>query len=184
MSAVTQRAVPPWSLMLTHQGESRAGVDWQARCDCFALAVNRSVTLAEFVFAFYTTRVFKLERALLHLLAHAPSTDAEAHALAEGTGQEFAMWQVVERTDTQLLVGDRLGRTRSWFAISPIDPQPGERQEAATLLRFGSAIAAVRNAQSGELRVGRGFQLLAGFHVHYSKLLLGAAAAKSARAGR
>jgi hypothetical protein len=165
--------------MLTQQGDTgRASVDWHARCDCFALAVDRSVTLTQFVFAFYTTPVFKLERALLHLIAKSPSTDAEARALAEGTGHEFAMWQVVERTETQLLVGDRLGRTRSWFAVTPIEPRPGDRPEPATLLQFGSAIAAVRDARSGELRVGRGFQLLAGFHIHYSKLLLGAAAAR------
>jgi hypothetical protein len=136
--------------------------------DCFAVAVAPPVSLNDFVYAFYTSPVFRIERAILRILAGAPSTDAEARAVAEGSGSAFAIWRVGERTATQLLMCDQFERTRSWFQVVPM-------AGGWTLLRFGSAVAARRNRQTGELSVSRGFRWLMGFHVLYSRMLLGAA---------
>jgi hypothetical protein len=47
---------------------------------------DRSVNPSDLVFSFYTSRVFRVERLILRLLAGAPSTDAEARAVAQGSG--------------------------------------------------------------------------------------------------
>lgn len=65
-----------------------------------------AVSLADFMAAFYTTPVFRLERWLLAHLARWPSTDEEAHALALALGQttRFADWQVEAREGDQALL--------------------------------------------------------------------------------
>jgi hypothetical protein len=136
--------------------------------DCFAVAVGQPVSLSDFVFAFYTSPVFRIERAILRILAGAPSTDAEARGVADGSGSSFAIWRVGQRTTTQLLVCDRFEKTRSWFQVAPMEG-------GGTLLRFGSAVASSRNRETGALSVGRGFRCLMAFHVLYSRVLLGAA---------
>lgn len=136
--------------------------------DCFAVAVAQPVSLGDFVFAFYTSPVFRIERAILRILAGAPSTDAEARGVADGSGSSFAIWRVGQRTTTQLLMCDRFEKTRSWFQVAPMEG-------GGTLLRFGSAVASSRNRETGALSVGRGFRWLMGFHVLYSRVLLGAA---------
>lgn len=135
--------------------------------DCFSAAVAQSVSLSAFVYAFYTSPVFRIERAILQILAGAPSTDAQAREVAEGSGSSFAIWRVGERTKTQLLMCDRFEKTRSWFQVVPME-------DGGTLLRFGSAVAASRNRETGASSVSRGFRWLMGFHVLYSRLLLGA----------
>ena len=49
-----------------------------AHTDCFFTELARPVTHAEFVEAFYTTWLFKLERWILRVCVAKPSTDAEA----------------------------------------------------------------------------------------------------------
>jgi len=132
------------------------------------MAVAQPVSLGDFVFAFYTSPVFRIERAILRILAGAPSTDAEARGVADGSGSSFAIWRVGQRTTTQLLMCDRFEKTRSWFQVAPMEG-------GGTLLRFGSAVASSRNRETGALSVGRGFRWLMGFHVLYSRVLLGAA---------
>jgi len=127
--------------------------------------VGRPVSLNDFVFAFYTSPVFRIERAILRILADAPSTDAEARGVAAGSGSSFAIWQMGERSSTQLLMCDRFEKTRSWFQVVPLE-------DGGTLLRFGSAVAASRNRETGASSVGWGFRWLMGFHVIYSRILL------------
>ena len=55
-----------------------------AYIDCFITEVSAHVSHAQFVEAFYTSRVFKLERLILKWLVDKPSTDAEAMELAAG----------------------------------------------------------------------------------------------------
>ncbi len=131
------------------------------------------MALGEFVYAFYTSPVFRLERAILRLLK-LPSTDAQARAVAEGTGHAFAAWRVGQRTGTQLLMCDVMGRTRSWFAVMP----SGTPDQPATVLQFGSGIAATIDAATGQRRRSLGFRLLGGFHIAYSQVLLRAATAR------
>jgi hypothetical protein len=151
---------------MTYRGGERPE-RWGRYGDCFAVTVHRVVNLAEFVFAFYSSPVFRIERLMLRVLLGAPSSDSDARAVAEGSGGSFAVWYVGERTATQLLMCDRYERTRSWFRVVPMS---GDR----TLLQFGSAVAA-RGVETRPGSRGGGFRLLLGFHVLYSQALLHAA---------
>jgi hypothetical protein len=127
------------------------------------------VSLADFVFAFYTSPVFRIERWMLRTFIGAPSSDKGARALADGSAASFAAWYVGDRTATQLLMCDRFERTRSWFRVLALD-------SGGTLLQFGSAVAAAaRDKGTGAATRGSGFRLLLEFHVLYSQLLLNAA---------
>jgi hypothetical protein len=167
MFSITQHAVPDDALLRTYEGGDRPE-RWRKSGDCFAVSVDRLVPLAEFVFAFYTSPVFRIERVILRLLAGAPSTDTDARGLADGSGISFAVWRVGERTATQLLMCDRYERTRSWFRVVPL-------RDGKTLLQFGSAVASRGGDQPGtRIRVSL-FRPLLKFHVVYSQLLLHAA---------
>jgi hypothetical protein len=167
MFSMVQDAVPEDALLKTYRGGLRPEC-WGRYGDCFAVTVPRITTLAEFVFAFYTSLEFRIERLILRILADAPSTDAEARMLADGFGTSFAIWRVAERTTTQLLMCDRYERTRSWFCVVPLDG-------GKTLLRFGSAVAASGDQQTGARTRDNRFRLLLKFHVVYSQVLLNAA---------
>jgi hypothetical protein len=137
--------------------------------DCFVLDVKRNVTLAEFVEAFYTTWLFKLERFVLKWLVGKPSMDFEAHALASGRLTTFAAWSIEARTGDQLLMQDFQDKTRSCFIVTPI---PGDN--TGTRLLFGTGI---------KRHLGVGFISLLPFHRFYSRALLGAAVARLCRTG-
>jgi len=167
MFSIRQQAVPDDALLRTYQGGDRPE-RWRSSGDCFAVSVDRRVPLAEFVLAFYTSPVFRIERVILRLLAGAPSTDTEARRLADGSGMSFAIWRVGERRATQLLMCDRYERTRSWFRVVPL-------KDGKTLLQFGSAVTSRSGDQPGtRIRVSL-LRLLLKFHVVYSQLLLHAA---------
>lgn len=131
--------------------------------DAFCVEAARAVPLAEFIAAFYTTRIFRLERKVLSL-AGAKSTDAEAEALAEGTAARFAVWTVEGRRETEILLGERSGRTKSWLAVD------------GHTLWFGSVVVPVMHR--GKLTLGPVFQTLQVPHKIYSRMLLGAAVQK------
>lgn len=145
--------------------------------DAFVLDIDRRVTLAEFVEAFYTTWLFKLERFILKWLVDKPSTDAEARALALGERASFAAWSLEARARDELLMQDFQGKTRSWLSVAPRpDGAPGTR------LLFGTGIAPITDRATGRERLGAGFSALLSFHRLYSRALLGAAQARLARA--
>jgi hypothetical protein len=167
MFSIRQQAVPDDALLRTYQGGLRPEC-WEKSGDCFAVTVDRITDLAAFVFAFYTSPVFRIERLILGLLAGAPSTDAEVRRLAEGSGTSFAVWRLGERTATQLLMCDRYERTRSWFRVVPLS-------HGKTLLQFGSAVASRSGGQPATGTRVRLFRLLLKFHIVYSQVLLYAA---------
>lgn len=136
--------------------------------DCYVVEVPVVVSQAEFVEAFYTTPLFKLERAILAAAVRKPSTDADARALARGERDAFAAWTVEERNDTQLLLADFMGRTRSWL-MAELNGRGGTR------LHFGSAVVPKHDRHNGRTRLGTGFGLMLGFHKLYSRALLAAA---------
>jgi hypothetical protein len=166
MWGVAQESVPEDALLRTYQG-GRHPERWGRYGDCFSVSVDREVTLGEFVFAFYTSWVFRIERVILRLLTATASTDEGARAVAEGLEGAFAVWVVGERTSTQLLMCDRYERTRSWFRVVPM--------VGGTKLQFGSAVVAEGNDNTGAKVLGGRFRLLLGFHVLYSRVLLNAA---------
>ena len=139
-----------------------------AYTDCYSTEIARSVSQAEFVEAFYTTWVFKLERAILKWAVTKPSTDAQATLLAQGSLDAFSAWTVEDRRQDQLLLCDLHGRTRSWLMAAPVKSGGGTR------LYFGSAVVAAKGSESGT-DIGSGFRLLLGFHKIYSRVLLRAA---------
>ena len=106
----------------------------QAGCyaDAFCAEVPTRQYLRDFVSAFYTTGLFRAERAVLGLLARAPSSDADAMALAAGMTDRFAVWRVEARTEDQILLADASGRTKSW-----LHARPGAN---GTQLWFGSVV--------------------------------------------
>lgn len=167
MATVTHGALPNDALLRTYRGGPRPE-RWRESGDCFAVSVDRVVSLAEFVFAFYTSPVFRIERLILGLLAGTLSTESEALRLAEGHETSFAIWRVGERTATQLLMCDRYEWTRSWFRVVPLN-------DGKTLLQFGSAVASRKGGQSSTRTSGGLFRLLLKFHVAYSRVLLHAA---------
>ena len=122
--------------------------------DCFSTDVLANVSLAEFVEAFYTTWLFKLERFILRVAVSKPSTDEQAKALASGAFDTFAAWYVENRDEHQLLMCDFRNHTRSWFMVAP-----GK-------LYFGSAVVPIDRPS---------YKMLIGFHRLYSRALLSAA---------
>lgn len=164
MTHVARTTVPPGSLL---DGLRRRG----RHADCFVVTLPARADLADYVYAFYTTRLFEAERLVLRWLARRPSTDAEALALAEDRVRAFAAWRVAARSHDEILLTDETGRTSSWLHVRPLD---GGR----TRLYFGSAIVREARAANGEPRLARGFRMLLGLHHAYSRLLLAAAAAR------
>jgi hypothetical protein len=155
--------------------------DSGAYTDCFVTEVARTVSHAEFVEAFYTGGLFKVERFLLRVFISKPSTDLQARQLAAGELNEFAAWRVEARAADQLLLCAIDGRTRSWLMVSAAEV-PGR-----TRLYFGSAVvpvAARDGAATGKSSLGFVFKALLGFHKLYSRLLLSAATARLARMSR
>jgi hypothetical protein len=164
--------VPLGTLLLKYK-------DGAGFADCYCTEVAGSVSQAAFVEAFYTSALFRVERALLQWLASKPSTNAEARQLATGATSSFAAWRVEDRRADELLLADVSGRTRSWLMVAPLEPGSSA---ARTRLYFGSAIVPRRAAGSSPPRMGFAFHALLGFHKLYSRWLLQAASVRM-RAG-
>ena len=136
--------------------------------DCYSTEVPEQISFPEYVFAFYTTPLFKLERLILRLTVSKPSTDIEARQLADCVSDRFAAWDVEGRGENEILMCDFQGRTRSWLMVTSVSTVRGVR----TRLYFGSAVVPVRKSKSGKASLGFGVQALLGFHKIYSVLLL------------
>ena len=163
MSRVAEAPLPDAALLQAYH--QRPG----CYADCYAVELPGQVGFADYVTAFYTTPLFKLERAILRITVRRPSTDGDARALAEGQVERFAAWDVEGREDNQLLLCDLAAKTRSWLMVEPL--------EGATRLYFGSAVVPGGNGKLGVL-----VHALMGFHKAYSRALLGAAARRLRRA--
>jgi len=163
MPSIHQCELPPEALLEKYQ-------HGRAYADCYVTQITRHVSHAEYVEAFYTTPLFKLERLLLAWLVSKPSTDAQASQLAAGTVDSFAAWSVEARCEDQLLMCDFQGRTRSWLMVAPAEGESA----ASTRLYFGSAVVPARTARAGTDTPDLGwiFRLLLGFHKLYSRALL------------
>jgi hypothetical protein len=149
-----------------------------AYTDCFTASVAREVSVQDYIAAFYTTWLFKCERFVLMLIGKG-STDASAHALANGTSDAFAAWTVEGRAQDQLLVCDFAKLTRSWLMA-------GARPDgqAGTQLYFGTAVVPTARDKSGNPRPKFGFRVLTPVHRFYARALLRAAAQKVSRGAR
>lgn len=132
--------------------------------DCYAASVPGCVSLSEFILAFYTTPLFKLERWLLAKLLRIASSDLQARQLADADAGRFSAWKVEQRSGTEILMD--AGQTRSWLSVQPVGG-PG----TSTTLLFGSAVVPMRPGG----KFGLAFHALLGFHRLYSRLLLSSA---------
>jgi hypothetical protein len=139
--------------------------------DCFFIDVNAQISHSQFVAAFYTSWLFKIERFILRWVVAKPSTNAEAQQLAMGEHTQFAAWALEARAENQLLMGDYPGATCSWLiceALAASDPR-------RTRLYFGSAIALARSPSAQARRGTASSRGLLWLHTVYSKALLDAA---------
>ena len=139
-----------------------------AYTDCYLTEITGHVSLTEFMIAFYTTVLFRLERLILSLAVARPSNDLEVRLFADRTIDHFAAWHVEDRRENEILLCDFVGRTRSWLMTVPTNTMAGDR----TQLYFGSAVVPKRNSRTGKLSLGFEFRTLLGFHQIYSVLLL------------
>lgn len=142
--------------------------------DCYTTTVPISITHEQFIFAFYTTALFKLERLLLSSAVSRASTDEEVVALAKGKAEKFAAWTVEERATNQLLLCDFRGKTRSWLMVE----KGSETSAEGTRIFFGSAVVTGASKRHANKSHGIIFRLLLGFHKLYSVALLSRAAAR------
>lgn len=156
MSSVKVIPLPSGALLERY---SAAG----AYTDCYVATFPGQASLAEFMAAFYTTPIFKVERWLLARFLRYPSTDHEAHQLAHGQLTRFAAWHVESRDSNQAILA--AGRTRSWLMASQQHGGSG-----TTALFFGSAVVPRRRGG-----LGWQFSALLGFHKLYSRILLASA---------
>ncbi len=164
MSSTQPVALPDHSLL------KKYGQDG-GYADCYVTRFPGSVSQANYVEAFYTSGLFRIERTMLGVFAGRPATDQDAVALATGNSSVFSAWNVEARTLEQLLLRDYTGHTRSWLMATA---SPDGKH---TDLYFGSAVIARISSGSSRPRMGFVFHALLGFHRVYSRLLLRAAAA-------
>ena len=137
--------------------------------DCYVTEVDGTVAHSEYVRAFYTSWLFKIERFILAWVVNKPSNDSEAAVLTEDGADGFAAWSVEGRSSNQLLMCDYQKRTRSWLMTEPLDS--GRR----TRVYFGSAVVALRPNGHKHRAFGTAFHLLVGSHKLYARALLRAA---------
>lgn len=168
MSSVSSCELPEGALLSRYR-------DSRAYTDCYVVDIDREVSQADYIRAFYTTLPFKTERLILKWAISKPSTDEDADQLAEGAADSFAAWYVEARDAGQLLLSDFRDRTRSWLMAKPADE--------GTRLYFGSAVVPEVDAETHDKPMEKGFSVLLGFHRLYSRILLSAAKRRLLRAG-
>ena len=149
LGSVRPCGIPTTAFLLKYQ-------DGGAFADCYVVRVEGAVTQSGFVKAFYTTRLFKIERTLLEWVARKTATDEDAQRLADGGAATFSAWRVEEQGPDQLLLADFTGRTRSWLMAVP-SPQDAGSTAAATWLYFGSAVVPRRSRTGESSGMGWGF---------------------------
>jgi hypothetical protein len=132
--------------------------------DCYTTDVPGNVPFPDFIFAFYTTWLIKLERLILTFTVFRPSTDVQVRQLADGKTTKFAAWYVEGRDESQILMCDFTVATRSWLAVVP--------SVNGTQLYFGSAVVAVPNSPLEAPSLGLFVPFFIGLHRIYSRLLL------------
>jgi len=161
MFSIKSCPLPENALLNTYQQHG-------AYTDCYCTEISNAVTHSQFVHAFYTTSVFKLERLILKWVVSKPSSDEQVVLLANAETDTFAAWSVENRCENQLLLCDYQKRTRSWLMTEHVEGENGIR----TRLYFGSAVVPIKNTKTGSASFGLGFHALSWFHKIYSVVLL------------
>lgn len=159
MRKVREVEVPQDSL-LAHFG---GPLDYR---DAFCREVTGAVSLEQFIERFYCSMAFRPERVVLGLLGRGAS-DADARALARGEADGIAVWQVVERCETEVLLESPDTGTASWLAVEAVPTSSsaavGKKSTAGTRLLFGSWVGSLNDS---------GWRFMLHPHVLYSRMLL------------
>lgn len=142
--------------------------------DCYFVDIPAEISLVQYIEAFYTTPLFRLERNILTLMARRPATDEDAVALALGSATAFSAWEVESRDSHQILLRDFTGKTGTWLMVQGAQTSG----VASTRLFFGSVVVPKKVSARGEGDYGVLFSLLEPFHRVYSRALLKAACKK------
>ncbi|ASJ70692.1 hypothetical protein [Granulosicoccus antarcticus] len=158
--------IPQGSLLAAYTGTSTTGTV-PNYCDCYSTRIEADISLQDFVYAFYTSRAFSIERKLLALTLRVPSTDEDARALAQGSHNRFSAWSVENRCDNEILLRFPKSSTGSWLMVRPYSQEGSEGTE----LLFGSVVF----PKTSDTPFGLLFHTLTGFHRFYSSLLLNSA---------
>jgi len=145
--------------------------------DSYCTELPGHISMEDYVFSFYTTALFKLERFILTWTVLKPSNDLQAKELMDGKTDKFAAWTIEARKDNELLMCDMLKRTRSWFMVKHTNINDTPR----TQLYFGTGIAPATRGTTVKTSIGLFFMLLLPFHKLYSVFLLLFAKRKLAR---
>jgi hypothetical protein len=143
--------------------------------DCYVTEVPGAISQVAYIEAFYTSPLFRIERTLLKYFVAKPATDADARRLAAGTATSFSAWNVEGQSQSELLLADYSGRTRSWLMASPMGDAG---RPSSTRLYFGSAVVPRQRTGTHKRDMGWPFHALLGFHRLYSRLLLRAASSR------
>lgn len=165
MRSVQPCDVPMNSFLRTYK-------DRHGYADCYTVDIPGTFTQEQYVEAFYTSALFKVERSLLRYLASRPASDADAKQLATGKATSFSAWRVESQSASELLLADFTGRTRSWLMVTP------STEPTRTRLYFGSAVVPKAGHGANRPSLGWQFHALLGFHRLYSRFLLGAASGR------
>ncbi|MEL6957537.1 MAG: hypothetical protein AAGL89_01130 [Pseudomonadota bacterium] len=161
MTDIREAALPQHALLQRYAQQDRCYTD------AFTCALTQNVDLWDYIEAFYTTPLFRAEKAILRVGLIGKSTQWDASRLRDGIST-FAAWIVEDVSERELLMCDVGGATRSWFAVA--------QEPAGTRLFFGSAIVPGNEADRPPLLA----RLLIGPHRMYSRALLRAAARRLA----
>ena len=160
---MTVQPCPVPSDALLSRYEAMAG----AYTDAFTAHVPQTVDLHGFVDAFYTTPLFRVEKAILRLVFRDTGHNWDAAALRRK--DHFAAWTVEARASDQILLSDAAEATRSWFCVIP--------DANGTTLYFGSAVL----PKTGTHDLPFWGKALMGFHKVYSRALLSSAVRRLTR---
>jgi hypothetical protein len=161
MGVVTKSELPAQALLQSYRRDGH-------HTDCYSTEIPRAVSQSQFIAAFYTTFLFKIERFILKVAVSRPSTDDEALLLSEQRTDSFAAWNVEAQDDDQLLLCDFQGKTRSWLMVEALSLEDLPR----TRLYFGSAVIKTSQHQGEKRSLPSGFRPLLWFHHLYSIALL------------
>lgn len=143
-------------------------------CD-FSSDGSENISFENYIYSFYTSSVFKLERFILRLFLRKSITDQMAGELAKGERQSYAAWNEEFRDGDQLLMADFMGSTKSWFML--------ERGANGSRLYFGTVVMSKKDRQGRVKPPMPFFQWTVPAHKFYSKALLWSAKRRLAYLG-
>jgi len=140
--------------------------------DCYYIDIAKDVGLDNYIQAFYTTALFKVERSLLSLATFKRTKDDEAVKLSLGESDSYSIWTVEGRQSNQIMLRDFTGNTRSWLMVEKASGggcDSNRDSEMSTRLYFGSVVVPKDVTENGAGSFGVLFHLLGKFHQVYSR---------------